>query len=214
MKNKSALFGGVFLAVACLSVQAADLRVKGSIAPSSCSFTLTNSTIDYGKINPSSLSATQYNPLPNKSTPFVIKCAAQARVAISATDNRAASKVGGITLQYGSQYNDNYNYGLGNAGKGEHIGGYILYMRSSVADGKAVNVMQSFDNGGVWRGIAGAMAQTPVLTSWWSGDLTPLKFSTLSGTLNVRAILNKTSALSLSNEIKLDGHATLELKYI
>ncbi|WLI50973.1 hypothetical protein [Pseudomonas sp. FP833] len=50
MKKNIAIFAGVFLAVAGLTAQAADLRVKGSIAPPSCSFTITNSVIDYGSI--------------------------------------------------------------------------------------------------------------------------------------------------------------------
>lgn len=59
MKKNYPVVAGLCLVVASLTVQAADVRVKGAIAPASCSFTLTRSVIDYGTIHPSSLSPTK-----------------------------------------------------------------------------------------------------------------------------------------------------------
>ncbi len=66
LKNKIIVMMGVCLAATGLNAQAADVRVKGTIAPASCSFTIVNSVFDYGMIRPSSLSATHYTKLDKK----------------------------------------------------------------------------------------------------------------------------------------------------
>jgi type 1 fimbria pilin len=205
------MVAGTFLVVVGLNAQAADVRVKGSIAPASCSFSIPNAVIDYGKIDRTSLSPTQYTMLETKTTPFTIKCEARTQAAISAVDNRASSKVTGIL----SGYTEVHNFGLGVTSSGDKIGGYRLGMRNSVADGKAVGVLRSNTAGATWQRIAETIGQAPTLTSWASpGTLTPVAFTSLSGNVFVIAHLNKTADLSLKNEVALDGHATLELKYL
>lgn len=216
MKNKSALFVGVCFAVAGLSAQAADLRVKGSIVPVSCSFTITNSTIDYGRINPGSLNATNYTKLAKKGTPFAVRCSSPTSVAIRALDNRASSKVPGMMqAMYNGTYNDAFNYGLGTTAKGEKIGGYVIFMESLVADGKPVGLLRSANNGATWGRTDPVLAQPPQLGSWYSGTAyTPFKAATVSGVINAQVVINRTAALTLNNEVRLDGHTTLELVYL
>jgi hypothetical protein len=43
---------------------------------------------------------------------------------------------------------------------------------------------------------------------------TPIQLNTLSGNLEVQAVINKTSELDLSSRVSLDGQATLELRYL
>lgn len=218
---KKYVFGmaGAFLAVAAVSAQAADLRVKGYIVPASCSFTLTNSVIDYGRIDPNSLSPTNYTKLAAKSTPYVIRCGSHAKtkVGIKAVDNRDNTKIPNLMVsQFGPNYIDRYQYGLGNTAKAQKIGGYVVHLRNSVADGRAVRVMGSNNNGGVWvpTSTEAVGNATTDLTSWHSGNFLPVLLNTVSGNLEVHAVINKTSELDLSSQINLDGQATLELRYL
>jgi type 1 fimbria pilin len=215
MKVKRALSLGVFLVMAGLNAQAADVRVKGTIAPASCSFTITNSVFDYGMIRPSSLSATHYTKLERKSTPFTVKCDAPTLVSIKTQDNRSSSKVPGMMQSVFNQtYGEPFNYGLGTSSKGEKVGGYVMFMANTVADGKSVRVNGSNNNGVTWTFGDGALAQPPHLTSWASGTSTPIRLSVVSGILQVQGVINKTSAFSVGGGISLDGHATLELRYL
>lgn len=207
---------GLFVAVMGLNAHAAELKVTGTIAPASCSFTLTNSVVDYGRIQPSSLSATQFTKLERKSTPFAVKCSAPTLVSVKTLDNRAASKVPGMMqTAFNTTYIDAFNYGLGVTTKNEKIGGYIVLMSNTVADGKAVRVNGSSNNGATWTIGDGALAQPPHLTSWASSASTaPVRLATVSGNLQVQAVINKTSAFTVGDGISLDGHATLELRYL
>jgi type 1 fimbria pilin len=219
MKKNIVGMAGVFLAMAVVNAQAADLRVKGTIAPASCSFTLTNAVIDYGRIDPNSLSATNYTKLGAKSTPYAIKCGShvKTKVGIKAVDNRASTKIPNLMVsQFGPNYTDRYQYGLGNTAKAQKIGGYVLHLRNSVADGRAVRVMGSNNNGGVWvptstEAVGNAATD---LTSWHTGNFVPFPMNTVSGNLEVHAVINKTSELDLNSQINLDGQATLELRYL
>jgi hypothetical protein len=217
MKKNIAVWVGMFLAVAGLSAQAADLRVKGTIAPSSCNFTITNSVIDYGTINPSSLSATNYTKLAAKTMPYTIRCASsvKTRVGIKAVDNRATSKIPNLmTSQFGGSYTDTYNYGLGTTERAQKIGGYVVHLRNSVADGRAVNVLTSNNDGVSWVQGGQALGQGANIATWHAGTNTPILLNTLAGNLEIQAVINKTSELNMTSQIALDGQATLELRYL
>lgn len=210
MKKNFAMLVGLFLAVAGLNAQAADLRVKGYIAPVSCSFTITNATIDYGSINPNSLSATAPTHLPAKSTPYAVKCggSAKALIALKATDNRVGSSIASPI--------PTYSYGLGTTAQGKKIGSYLVLTRNTVVDGKAGLPITSTDNGKTWhRGSSEYLGPAPAtLATWHTGSYGPIPVNTVSGTLEVRPTINKTSELDLNSQVSLDGHATLELRYL
>ena len=212
------------MSVACLAslgfhAQAADLSVKGTIAPVSCSFTITNSVFDYGRIDPNSLSPTRYTQLAKKTTPYSIKCASNVKttVAIRASDNRASSRIPGMMLSlFGCNYKDIYIFGLGATSQGQKIGGYLIHLRNSVADGVAVGIVGSENNGGYWHtNSTQAVGHTSNLTAWRAGNVyAPIKLNTVAGQIEVLPVINKTSELNMSNQINLDGQATLELRYL
>jgi len=53
------------------------------------------------------------------------------------------------------------------------------------------------------------------LISWGAtGTTTPVSFTTLSGTMEIQAYLNKASELDLTKEVQLDGLTTIELVYL
>lgn len=219
MNKLSTICVGLLLAVAGGGAHAADLSVKGSIAPVSCSFTMTNSVFDYGRIDPGSLSSTNYTKLAKKTTPYAVKCGAnvKATVAIKALDNRASSQIPGLmNNQFGSNYKDFYNFGLGATSSGQKIGGYVIHLRNSVADGKAVGVVGSENNGGHWHtNSTQAVGHTNNLTAWRAGNIyAPIQVNTVSGQIEVQAVINKLSELNLNGQVNLDGQATLELRYL
>lgn len=219
MKNKIIVLAGLALAVAGLSAQAADVRVKGAIAPSSCSFSITNSIIDYGNISPSSLSPTNYTKLDKKSVPYTVKCSGQSKikVGIKAVDNRSSTKIPNLMLsQFDGRYKDLYNFGLGSTAKGQKVGGYVIHLRNSIADGKAVGIVSSENSGGRWEANSTeAVGHTANVTSWRAGNVyAPILVNTVAGSVEVQAVINKTSDLDMSSQINLDGHATLELHYL
>lgn len=211
--------GALWLACVGLNAQAADLKVKGYIAPSSCSFTIGNSVIDYGRIDPNTLSPTNYTKLAKKSTPYAIRCgsSAKAKLGVKVLDNRASSRIPGLmTAQFGTGYRDNYNYGLGTTAKGQKIGGYVVHLRNSVADGKPAYVITDEGYGGTWDPRSSeALGHTANVSSWRTGSaVTPAQVNTVTGNLEIQAVINKTAELDMSNQVNLDGQATLELRYL
>jgi hypothetical protein len=68
---------------------------------------------------------------------------------------------------------------------------------------------------GAWQNSDGKVAQSPTQYSWRSGTtITPASIAQLTGTIAVRAVINRGQDLDLSRDITLDGRATLELSYI
>lgn len=215
MKNKVLALTGLFLAVAGFNAQAVDVRVKGSIVPASCNFTVTNAVIDYGRIDPATLSPTNYTKLAEKSTPYSINCSSGAQLAVTAIDNRAASKIPNMMRsQYNTTFTDTFNFGLGVTAANQKIGGYIMQLRNATGDGRALQPLFSSTNGNTWARGVGTLGQGGHLTSWYSGVLTPARVSVVSGNLYFQAVINKASELNLKDEVRLDGHATLELRYL
>ncbi|MGF6093464.1 DUF1120 domain-containing protein [Pseudomonas sp. 18175] len=220
MKYKaSVVAGSLLVAAVSLNVQAADLKVKGYIAPASCSFTIGNSVIDYGRIDPNTLSPTNYTKLAKKSTPYAIRCGsnATAKIGVKVVDNRSSTRIAGLmTSQFGSGYRDNYNFGLGATAKGQKIGGYVVHLRNSVADGKPAYVITDEGYGGTWDPRSSdSLGHTANISSWRTGAaITPAPVNTVTGNLEVQAVINKTAELDMSNQVSLDGQATLELRYL
>lgn len=220
MQKVYGLVASFVLAATSMGAQAAiDLRVKGTIVPASCvPFLAGGGVIDYGNIPAEDLNQTSYKVLDKKEIIFNINCQSSTRVGLKALDGRDASKVDGILAStIGADYTENYNYGLGKTVNGENIGGYAVNMRAANAGGNPVIAITSLDDGATWiRTATGAVGQSTNVTSWSQdiGDPTPISFITLSGTLEVQAVINKASELTIDNSIPLDGLATFELRYL
>ncbi|WP_248804078.1 DUF1120 domain-containing protein [Pseudomonas sp. MWU13-2100] len=217
MKLVSGWTFGALLVVLGGHVHAADLLVKGTIVPASCTLSLHNGgVIDYGKIRAAELGVNAYTTLQPRGVPFSVNCDGGTRVGLKTLDNRSASKVPGILQSaIGPDYNDVYNYGLGTTAQGKRIGGYALRVKDSAADFPLVNTIVSTNNGLSWSRGNGALGQYQNILSW-SGFFAnhPAAVQRVSGTLEVQAVINKTSELDVTEEIYLDGLATLELRYL
>lgn len=198
----------------------AELKVTGVISPPSCDITLgANGIVDYGVISPSSLSRGAYTRHERKDVSFAITCNAKIRMALKTIDNRASSVVSGVS---GTAAPDDWIYGLGTVGASK-VGGYMMFMPRNVITTDNEPATQIFSvNGGAWidTGAVSATTGSGMLGkdrrfSWAAaGTTVPFAAQTVSGTISVRAYLNKPENLPLTQDVPLDGSATLEVLYL
>ncbi|WP_033073886.1 DUF1120 domain-containing protein [Sphingopyxis sp. MWB1] len=218
---------GLALAVAAVAAsgaahaQSIDVRVIGTITPAACAPNMSGGgVIDYGNIAASSLNQTDYTALPERLVPFSLTCDAPTKVAVRAVDNRASTIVPGIIesgiLGGGMAAGYGYDFGLG-ASSGQNVGIYVVALRggSFTGDGNAVDSLHSNDDGASWNGNSSGTFRRDRLVSWAApGTTTPGSYSTLAGELRVQAAIDKAENLDLTDEVPLDGLATLEVVYL
>lgn len=215
--------------------ESVDVRVIGTIAPTACTPTLSGGgTIDYGSINPDTLSATDFTVLDEKQLTMTITCDAPAKIAVQSYNKRPNTLAGATELT-----GDNsapapagvllFNtvsipvVGLGLDGDAK-IGGYGIRVvtDTALADTVAVTNIQTSDktfaswgNKALNAGSLYYAKTVPIFTSWApTGTTSPVAFKTLTATLGIQAYINKTSELDLTKPVRLDGLTTIELIYL
>lgn len=208
-----------------------DIRVIGTISPVACVPSLSGGgTIDYGTIHPTTMHATDYTVLPEKTTELSITCDAPAKVAIQSSSGRKGSLAGATEYYYGNAVlpvtvfgaNDVAGVGLGwNANAPtEKIGGVAFTVEpSSVSvDGNAADVIGGTINGTWYHNPRHhdlfSYRWSRELTFAAPGTLVPMEFTTATATVKAQAYLNKRSELDLSKPVALDGLISLELRYL
>ncbi|MDK2375046.1 DUF1120 domain-containing protein [Serratia fonticola] len=207
--------------------QSAEITVTGQIIPGACTPSLTGgSSIDYQSITADNLKKEEYVLLPIKTVPFSIVCDAPMKAAIVTEDGRKDS-VQALTgksweVKTGAVAADAKALGLGKSGD-NNIGAWAMWMEKDTlkADGKVVNPIMTKSaptekskwekptSGATW------MADTSIFNSWSADDKdSPSSFTTLNGVLSVQAGLNKASQLDLSQSIRFNGLATIQIVYL
>jgi len=211
---------GVTVGALCLAASfgayatdVAELIVRGTIKPVACNLSLTGGGIvDYQIISASSLSPTQFTALAPKPVSLNISCGsspAQFRVALS--DLKSSSKVPGIL---GAGFTETQNYGLGLANN-KRTGGYSVTLKNLQSSGGPLNPIMRSSQGAAWQNSDGKVTQSPTQYSWRSGTTAvPASITTLTGTLEVKAVINRTNDLDLTRDITLDGRTSLSVDYI
>ncbi|MGK9416586.1 DUF1120 domain-containing protein [Pseudomonas cedrina] len=192
---------------------AAELIVRGTIKPLACNLSLAGGGIvDYQVIPSGSLSATQFNPLAPKSVSLSVSCGqTPAKFGLALTDLQSGSKVPGIL---GAGFTEAQNYGLG-AVSGKRTGGYSVTLKDLRSSTGNLSPLMRVGTTGSWQSSDGKVAQKPSQYSWRNGtSLVPASITQLNGTLEVKAVINRTQDLDLTRDVTLDGRATLELTYI
>lgn len=181
------------------------------IRPAACtpSFASGN-VVDYGVIPATSLIAGAYTPLTEKSVPFSISCEAKTKMGLKVADNRASSVITDIQEA-------RYNFGLGSVGA-VNIGGYYLQFKqdSVTTDGQPANQIFSSDGNKTWTvtGDNGTLGKDRTFSWADAGATVPAPFKLVSGSISVSPTLNKPENLPLTQDIPLDGSATLEVVYL
>lgn len=221
----------LFSATTSFAADGVELKVIGSIIPAACTPALSGGgSVNYGDMKADTLKQDDYTVLAEKTLDFSITCDAKAKVAVKVINGRLDTLAGstenplsgagkvptGVTLTTGDAA-----YGLGLAGTAK-IGGYGIALSTPLADGTAVDSIYKSADASVTTWTKGATKSSLTtsndaltLTSWAaSGTLLPTALTTLAGKLSVQAYINKTSALDMTQSIKLDGLATLEVVYL
>lgn len=191
------------IAPLALAVSSTDLTVTGTITPNACSPSLSGSgNVDYGKISAKDLNPTTSTSLEPRTVNLSVNCDAATRFALQGIDNRAGSS------------DLDTAFGLGKINDSQNIGRYLLGMSSAVADGLSVQAIKSEDGQTGW---VGHLFWTPgyyVSVADKADVSQPILVKDLDMELVIGASISPANNLDLSNEVSIDGAATLEMKYL
>lgn len=182
-----------------------DLSVTGIITPAACTPSLSNDgVVDHGK-----LTAKDLNPaLPTRLRPgemsLQVHCESPTFFTFTTVDNRAGT----------SAINPVF-HGLGVINDSEKLGSVAFGVFEAVADNVPVQTIMSRNNGVSWGassylGHAGLTA----FANTSGPDYVPMAIKDLSARLQAFTIIVKATDLTLLDEVPIDGHATLQLKYL
>ncbi|MCA1324491.1 DUF1120 domain-containing protein [Herbaspirillum sp. alder98] len=215
----------VFLATFCGTsvAQKSALRIGGVIKPTACIPQLAgDSTFDLGNLQ-STEAASEGVPM-ERDLAIVITCDAPTRVGIKPQDNRAGSVAQQLLqprqrLVVDGSFREDL-FGLGTSGR-KKLGGYevIFVPGSFIGDGEQVDTIASRagiqEAGRSWIKRDAGRMRSGVVNTWAApGTLLPGAYTTISGTLRVRAMLAPNSELKVTDRMQLDGSITLEMHYM
>ncbi|MCF5139786.1 DUF1120 domain-containing protein [Pseudomonas sp. PA-6-1D] len=179
-----------------------DLTVKGLIVPSACTPSLSGGgMIDHGKVSAKDLNPDRGTAIGVHTLSMTVDCDAPIQFALHPIDNRAAS---GLTT----------DFGLGLINETQKLGHFSLTWRGMVADGVTVQPIASMDQGKTWYSEKFWEPSMYMAAASMSDDTQPLPIQNLSVDLEVLTIINAAASLDLSNEVTIDGSATVEVKYL
>lgn len=201
---------------AVLAGPTAELKVSGVIKPPACLPTFSGGgVVDYGTIAASSLTAGQYKTLDKKQVTFQINCDAPVKMGVTYKDNRATSLVTGIVAAVAANTAERFNFGLGTVA-GKNVGGYALTLdtTATTADGAQVDSIYTANVANGWAAAVAGLDNANTFSFAQKGQTQPIAIKALSAVINVQAVLNKPENLPLTQDIPLDGSATIEMKYL
>lgn len=180
-----------------------DLTVKGLIVPSACTPSLSaGGVIDHGKISAKDLNPDNPTVIGNHTLVLAVNCDATIQFALHSIDNRASSSVSST-------------YGLGFVNETQKLGGYNLTLANPLAeDGVVVQPIASSDQGNTWFKEKFWDPGLYMSVAAMDDDSQPLAVKDLVVDLQVQTFIMGTAGMDLSNEVTLDGSATLEVKYL
>ncbi|MBO0491808.1 DUF1120 domain-containing protein [Pseudomonas sp. Marseille-Q1929] len=188
-----------------------DLSVKGSITPSACMPVIGNGgVVEHGKISFQDLQPNGETVLPSVIMPLTINCAASTLFAINSTDNRNGSSsewTGGSS-----------GFGLGFVNGDLKVGFYLLKMNNSKADGVPQAVIESAD-GKTWFD---AQDDNQMWQPKWmrafkdatAGAISPMPVQVMTTDIVVSTTITSKVQLPATQEIPIDGSATLDIVYL
>lgn len=205
-KSLNTLFAALLLSSAgnVLAASSVDLTVKGLITPSACEPTLSNGGVaDVGKISAKDLNVDRPTELARQTLQLTVTCDAATLMALEAKDNRE-----------GSDYeNDIGAYGLGMINTTEKLGAMEMRILNPTADGAAARMIASQDGGLTWYNDRYFTRDNIVSVTNSSVDA-PIAVQLFTGDLTIQPTIAPTSGLTLTNEVAIDGSATLTVKYL
>jgi len=235
--NKKVLVAALALAITSANAFAGDtatLRVKASLASTSCTPELSNNgVIDFGNVQLGDLSQSEASQLGEKGVTLTINCPTPTKVGWSIADNRADSnaatssgsnlKVMNATDNGASLRGTVSTFGLGKTHDGKNIGAYSIYtstgqvtangtnvepIRTAVTAGNGVSRWQKATGGTIANKDLGLMSVSP------NGKTEPMAVTSVSFPLNVSLAVESLKKLSLTEATDFNGQATISVVYL
>lgn len=177
-----------------------DLTVKGIITPNACTPTLSSGGIvDHGKMSAKDLNPTGYTRLPTYTLQLEVNCDAPIAFGLKTVDNRRGSA-------------STSGFGLGFINDSQKLGVFTVTMRTPVADGDTVQPIASYDNGTTWE--PQNWMEDFGLYSVSTDGVLPRPTEDLTMGLEVATLIARTDGMDLSDEVNIDGSATIEMMYL
>ena len=187
------------------AASAVDVVISGSITPDACTVALSDEgTIDHGKIPASSLKPDEFTILPPRVLELGILCSRPMLFALVGIDDRADSSLAPEVL-----------YGLGTNvhAPGERLGSVALSYRDTVGDNQSMQALGSSDSGETWTPQTIAYPKQ-YMGFALPGDRQPDFIRQFSTQLRIDTAINLSHALTLDQEVPLDGSIVLDLRYL
>ncbi len=188
--------------------QSADLSVTGRIFPGACVVDLDNGGVaDLGSIRLDSLDPDGTTTLDPINMNMNVSCESGVRFAFEGVDNAGDSST--VAAQYG----------LGLTAAEEKIGSARLGMANVIIDGESSHAMTSDDGGATWQimllpsGIQ--IGKTNLLGfNTERVDTGPSAIKDMQAILQVEATIAPTSGLTVTEDVAINGNATINLVYL
>lgn len=191
----------------------AELTVTGLITPMACTPVFSaGGRVDFGKISQQDLNQAKPTMLALKTMTLTVSCNSAGRYALRMRDNRDGT----------AYVNSEIYYGFGLDPSGGKIGVYSLKFdpKQTVADALPVIYgTESTTNGVAWRTSNSNpidMGSRSLLgfTELNGSSAGPTAIQNLTSTFILEAVINAKQNLDLSQEVVMDGSATLEVVYL
>ncbi|MBF7142481.1 MULTISPECIES: DUF1120 domain-containing protein [Pseudomonas] len=202
-------------AAACASVltpviaaEEVTLSVTGSVIPGACSVSLANPDIDLGTVRAENLNEEELTALPEMQVSYTTTCPSARAVGVSWVDNKAGTAYG----------QDPTGFGLGEH-NGKNIGFYHLvhHGASDAADGTMGPLINSSNGGTTWESVSSWIANANgqnMMSYAIEGTTTPAQYTRHTGRFYLSAYIAPTKDLDLSENIEIEGNATMSLTYL
>lgn len=198
------------------AAETATLGVKGTIAISTCDVSLSDTTIDLGRVSKADLSK-DFNAFSPSGVTIGLNCDAASNVALLVTDNRSSSAITNADLPSDSisGVKDSEIFGLGKDSASKNIGLIAFAPDKISVDSANGYLMQSTDKS-TWSLSGRNMLQnnTYISLAATSSATAPSSFTTASITLIPIVGLFGASRYPSGEETVLDGSVTFTVNYL
>jgi len=188
---------------AAFAASTVDLTVKGLIVPVACTPTLPGgNVIDLGKRSAKDLTPNNPTLIDTRTLTMTVSCSGKALIALHSVDNRKGSSISAT------------DYGLGLINGTQKLGWFQLSLSNPSADGVAVQTIASFNGQDNWSPEKAWDAGLYISVADMSDSTQPIPVQDLTMDMTMHTTIARTDGLDLSNEVDIDGSATLEVKYL
>lgn len=108
-------------------------------------------------------------------------------------------------------------YGLGLINTNQKLGGYDLSYTGAITENGSKEVLGSIDQGKTWKNYDGSGFPPATWAAFGdrsTGTWLPVSIKNLTVNMEVGTFIARADSLTLTDEVLIDGSATLEVKYL